>query len=355
MPKQKKRKGGNGDKKKKDFPKNVTSAPNQSTSQKKTPAEGTDFVAVASVDKMGNIDGPWIKEIREIEQDTKHKFGERGTAIAATNPPFANNADKLAHQHPPNAAVSNIKLMDRKLVKPAPRRRPRKLTISDQFVGASLGGNLRRLIHLRRKVAIDCTNRKWGWTALMAASGNGHLNCVRYLLTCTACINIQEKRSGWTALMLAARSMNLDIVEYLIRHGADIKARSSNHQTVYGLGDRVLVGKAIQRGLEARSKMNKRIKKEEEQHHARGEEQGEGKGQATNSRKPLLQWNEDDVRLWLKAVGCSKVEKAFEENMVDGEWLLDMNEQALDELGIGDEKVRSKLKLEISRLILGPD
>mmetsp|Transcript_6243 Transcript_6243/g.10341 ORF Transcript_6243/g.10341 Transcript_6243/m.10341 type:complete len:240 (-) Transcript_6243:132-851(-) len=168
-------------------------------------------------------------------------------------------------------------------------------------------------------------------------------------------LRLHPQRSGWTALMLAARSMNLDIVEYLIRHGADIKARSSNHQTVYGLGDRVLVGKAIQRGLEARSKMNKRIKKEEEQHHARGEEQGEGKGQATNSRKPLLQWNEDDVRLWLKAVGCSKVEKAFEENMVDGEWLLDMNEQALDELGIGDEKVRSKLKLEISRLILGPD
>ncbi len=45
----------------------------------------------------------------------------------------------------------------------------------------------------------------------MAAAGNGQSHLVRYLVTCGANINAQDK-AGWTALMLAARAGRIDVV-----------------------------------------------------------------------------------------------------------------------------------------------
>jgi ankyrin repeat protein len=66
------------------------------------------------------------------------------------------------------------------------------MKLSNDFVAAALCGDLCRLLRIRCQVNIDCINRKWGFTALMAAAGNGHLDTVRYLVTCGANINQQD-------------------------------------------------------------------------------------------------------------------------------------------------------------------
>mmetsp|Transcript_4797 Transcript_4797/g.11389 ORF Transcript_4797/g.11389 Transcript_4797/m.11389 type:complete len:426 (+) Transcript_4797:74-1351(+) len=233
--------------------------------------------------------------------------------------------------------TSNARLLDQKIsettTKPGKWIRQ---TVSDHFVGASLVGDVHKLVHLRCRVAIDCTNRKWGWTALMAAAGNGHLPCVRYLVKCSANVNMQD-RSGWTALMLAARASQLDVVEYLIRCGADIKLRTSNHQTVYGLGDRGLVSAAIQRGLETRMKR-------ETVQRLTGESTGESK------HKPIIKWNWDDVSRWLRIAGCESTRDYLRDYMIDGEALLDISKEEFESFGIEDKATRRRLWGAIERL-----
>jgi hypothetical protein len=88
--------------------------------------------------------------------------------------------------------------------------------LQNLFVSASLSGDLSIVMRLRYhaialprqpraraqmstlwaarcQVPIDCKNRKWGFSALMASAGNGHIKVVSYLVTCGANVNLQDK------------------------------------------------------------------------------------------------------------------------------------------------------------------
>jgi ankyrin repeat protein len=68
--------------------------------------------------------------------------------------------------------------------------------------------------------------RYWS-TALMYASQNGHLDCVKFLVEHGAKVNASNA-SGLTSLHFSTTG---DIVDYLIQHGADICAVSSRNTT----------------------------------------------------------------------------------------------------------------------------
>ncbi len=61
-------------------------------------------------------------------------------------------------------------------------------------------------------------------TPLMAASSNGRLDFVKYLLTRGAKINTRLSGDG-TALLVASREGHTEIVKYLISEGADVNGQ----------------------------------------------------------------------------------------------------------------------------------
>ena len=66
----------------------------------------------------------------------------------------------------------------------------------------------------------------YGWTALMAASWNGHLDILQALLAKGAKVNAQTS-NGETALVWASKQGYLDVVQMLLSNGADINASVS--------------------------------------------------------------------------------------------------------------------------------
>jgi len=211
------------------------------------------------------------------------------------------------------------------------------IRIGNEFVNASLAGDVSRMVRLRCQVSVDCRNRKWGFTALMASAGNGHLHAVRYLVTCGANLNIQDP-IGWTALMLAARSNHLDVVEFLVQCGADTKRKNRLNQSVYGFGNRREVAAAVERGLKQRLSIIQARK-------------------ASNTiYKPVIDWNEDDVVNWLKKKGMGQYEKVFRDNLINGDMLLDIDADDLNELECFQQlspEDRQRLSMEIASVRYG--
>ena len=67
-------------------------------------------------------------------------------------------------------------------------------------------------------------------TALHSASGEGHLQVVRYLLQYG--VNVNHRDSGLeTPLLLATWGGNCDVVQYLLEHGADMGLRDQSQHT----------------------------------------------------------------------------------------------------------------------------
>jgi len=68
-----------------------------------------------------------------------------------------------------------------------------------------------------------------GYTALMFASENGHIEAVKYLLRNGA--NLNEKDNyDYTALILASREGHIEVVKSLLQNGADPMIRTDqNH------------------------------------------------------------------------------------------------------------------------------
>ena len=60
-------------------------------------------------------------------------------------------------------------------------------------------------------------------TALVYASGNGHLDIVKYLVSKGADINIIGDKYGITPLSNAAKNGHLEVVKYLLENKADVK------------------------------------------------------------------------------------------------------------------------------------
>eukprot|EP00472_Partenskyella_glossopodia_P008673 CAMPEP_0197518852 /NCGR_PEP_ID=MMETSP1318-20131121/4094_1 /TAXON_ID=552666 /ORGANISM="Partenskyella glossopodia, Strain RCC365" /LENGTH=309 /DNA_ID=CAMNT_0043069501 /DNA_START=137 /DNA_END=1063 /DNA_ORIENTATION=- len=200
-----------------------------------------------------------ITAVLSPTEDRRNVHEEREGLGSPTPPQIASNVGNFQKQ-----------LYDRKAYGNATARRQ---TPSDEFVSAALAGDMNQLRQLRSRVDLDCTNSKYGWTAVMAAAGNGHIECLGYLVECKASLDKRD-RNGWTAVMLAARSGMLDIVYYLVVKGADLSAGSSNLSTVYSLGHKKLVPAAIRKGLQGRREEIKR------------------------RRNPLIDWDHSEVLTW---------------------------------------------------------
>ena len=81
-------------------------------------------------------------------------------------------------------------------------------------------------------VAAFATGQKaTGWTALMAASGSGHLRVVRLLIDKGATINQKSIDNETTALMYASMSGKKDVAEFLIDKGAKVNMRDKDGMT----------------------------------------------------------------------------------------------------------------------------
>lgn len=108
--------------------------------------------------------------------------------------------------------------------------------------------SLKRL--LGKGVNPNARSRYWSWTALMYASLNGHVECVRLLIENGAEVNVKSRsnwrfvfaghtefaygiqyRSGRTALMNAALRGHADIAQILLAKGADVNAKTSSGWT----------------------------------------------------------------------------------------------------------------------------
>ncbi|MEE4299580.1 MAG: ankyrin repeat domain-containing protein [Pseudomonadales bacterium] len=76
---------------------------------------------------------------------------------------------------------------------------------------------------LRRDVGPDVRS-DCGWTPLMEAASNGHVETAAHLLAAGAAVDAADE-GGYTALVLAAGNDHVDLVDLLLRHGADVDAR----------------------------------------------------------------------------------------------------------------------------------
>ncbi|CAI8029606.1 Protein VAPYRIN [Geodia barretti] len=70
-----------------------------------------------------------------------------------------------------------------------------------------------------------------GWTPLMRASFDGHVEIVRLLIEAKAQLNIQEKEDGATALHLAAQEGKADVVRLLTEAGAQLDIQRTDGTT----------------------------------------------------------------------------------------------------------------------------
>lgn len=79
-----------------------------------------------------------------------------------------------------------------------------------------------------------------GFSALLAAARNGHLDVVQYLVEHGADINKRDNNRDKTPLTAAAFKGHADIIEYLLQHGAEINDQSINKWTA--LHDAAYIG-----------------------------------------------------------------------------------------------------------------
>ena len=80
---------------------------------------------------------------------------------------------------------------------------------------------------LREGADVDGTSGRWGWTALIRAADNGHLEVTRLLLQSRAEVD-KADIWGWTALIRAADSGHLEVTQLLLQSRAEVdKANDS--------------------------------------------------------------------------------------------------------------------------------
>ncbi len=74
-----------------------------------------------------------------------------------------------------------------------------------------------------------------GWSALMHAINQGHLEIATLLIKAGCDLNVREPEDGWSALALAAYHGNLEITKLLLERGADIRLRTAQGWTALTL------------------------------------------------------------------------------------------------------------------------
>ena len=100
-------------------------------------------------------------------------------------------------------------------------------TTSDELIKAAKTGDITTALSLLGQGADANTKDKDGYTVLILAAMNGHVNVVQALLERGANVHARENKYGVNALMLASYNGYADIVEKLIAAGADVNAKDS--------------------------------------------------------------------------------------------------------------------------------
>jgi ankyrin repeat protein len=113
-------------------------------------------------------------------------------------------------------------------------------TSGEQLIDAGISGCLVAV----RNLLDDGIDMNWkntlGYTALMWASGKGHVEVVKLFLESGALIDLQNKY-GWTALSIASYFGKIDCARLLLERGADISFKSMD-------GNRTAKDWAVERG-----------------------------------------------------------------------------------------------------------
>ena len=114
----------------------------------------------------------------------------------------------------------------------------------DRLMDAVQSGNKKEVQKILKDKSINVNFRyRYGNTALMLASFNGHAKIVKLLLKFGADVNIQGN-NGWNALDCASITNQSEIVKLLLNHGADVNiqddkglawARENGYQDVVKL------------------------------------------------------------------------------------------------------------------------
>lgn len=111
---------------------------------------------------------------------------------------------------------------------------------NQQFWNAACNGNMEGVQEgLLKHVPIDWPG-PGGFTALLCASRNGHLQVVQYLVANGADVNLTSNSRDKTPLLAAAFKGHLDIVQYLLTQHAQINIQAINGWTA--LHDAAYIG-----------------------------------------------------------------------------------------------------------------
>lgn len=99
------------------------------------------------------------------------------------------------------------------------------------LLAAAKNGHLEVVKYLVEHGAdIDKSDNNRRKTPLLAAAFEGHFEIVKYLVDKGANVNVQAI-NGWTPLHDAAWVANFEIVKYLVDHGADLHLRNEHNET----------------------------------------------------------------------------------------------------------------------------
>src|SRR5205814_8712767 len=99
------------------------------------------------------------------------------------------------------------------------------------LLAAARNGHLEVVKYLVEHGAnIDERNNARDKTPLLAAAFDGHYDIVKYLVEHGANVNVQAV-NGWTPLHDAAYIGNFEVVKYLVDHGADLSLKNERRET----------------------------------------------------------------------------------------------------------------------------
>jgi len=94
-------------------------------------------------------------------------------------------------------------------------------SINDQICKASLAGDMNEVKRLMFKGSDIDTKDSLGWTPLLYACNNNHMEIVKLLLDGGAKIT-SESYSGWSPIVLVNSNGNIELVKLLLEYSADI-------------------------------------------------------------------------------------------------------------------------------------